>query len=298
MSWYIIFLNKKMKTVFIATDFSVAAENATKYGIAMASDLGLKIVLFNAYQVPLSIPESFTIVRPEEVKSTAEGCLKEAAMAYKKSSLQPIEILAVEGYPTDSIVRNAKKYDDSIIITGMKGEGTTIRKVFGSTVLSLVRKSKMPMLVVPEKAEYKPVKNMALAAEVDPKLNLSCINPLVQICEKFHSKVYVVRVLKTHSDIIDELIYRSERVSKKLAQFNLEYKFPRADNVTFALEEFIATHNIDMLGVIPQHHNILERVFIKSETKELAFYTRVPMLLMPEMKIGETVEENRMEEKV
>lgn len=287
-----------MKTVFIATDFSVASENATKYGISMASDLGLKIVLFNAYQVPLSIPESFTIVRPEEVKSTAEGYLKEAAMAYKKSSLQPIEILAVEGYPTDSIVRNAKKYDDAIIITGMKGEGTTIRKIFGSTVLSLVRKSKMPMMVVPEKAEYKPVKNMALAAEVDPKLNLSCINPLVQICEKFHSKVYVVRVLKTHSDILDELIYRSERVSKKLAQFNVEYKFPRADNVTFALEEFIATHNIDMLGVIPQHHNILERVFIKSETKELAFYTRVPMLLMPELKIGEAVEENRMEEKV
>jgi nucleotide-binding universal stress UspA family protein len=287
-----------MKTVFIATDFSVASENATKYGIEMASDLGLKIVLFNAYQVPLSIPESFTIVRPEEVKSTAEGYLKEAAMAYKKSSLQPIEILAVEGYPTDSIVRNAKKYDDAIIITGMKGEGTTIRKIFGSTVFSLVRKSKMPMMVVPEKAEYKPIINMALAAEVDPKLNLSCINPLVQICEKFHSKVYVVRVLKTHSDIIDELIYRSERVSKKLAQFNVEYKFPRADNVTFALEEFIATHNIDMLGVIPQHHNILERVFIKSETKELAFYTRVPMLLLPELKIGEAVEENRMEEKV
>lgn len=287
-----------MKTVFIVTDFSVASENATKYGIEMASDLGLKIVLFNAYQVPLSIPESFTIVRPEEVKSTAEGYLKEAAMAYKKSSLQPIEILAVEGYPTDSIVRNAEKYDDAIIITGMKGEGTTIRKIFGSTVLSLVRKSKIPMMVVPEKAEYKPVKNMALAAEVDPKLNLSCINPLVQICEKFHSKAYVVRVLKTHSDIIDELIYRSERVSKKLSQFNVEYKFPRSVNVTFALEEFIATHNIDMLGVIPQHHNILERVFIKSETKELAFYTRVPMLLMPEMKIGETVEENRMEEKV
>jgi hypothetical protein len=38
--------NKKMKTVFIATDFSVASENATKYGIEMASDLGLKIVLF------------------------------------------------------------------------------------------------------------------------------------------------------------------------------------------------------------------------------------------------------------
>jgi hypothetical protein len=68
--------------------------------------------------------------------------------------------------------------------------------------------------------------------------------------------------------------------------------------VTFALEEFISTHQIDMLGVIPQHHNLLERVFIKSETKELAFYTRVPMLLMPELKIGQVVEENQMKEKV
>jgi len=287
-----------MKTVFIATDISVAAENATKYGVEMASALGLKIVLFNAYQVPLSIPESFTIVRPEEVKNTAENYLKEAAMAYKKSSLQPIEILAVEGYPTDSIVRHAQKYDDAVIVTGMKGEGTTIRKIFGSTVLSLVRKSKMPMLVVPEKADYKPIQNIALAAEVDPKLNLSCINPLMQICEKFKPKVYVVRVLKTHSDVIDELIYRSERLSKKLENFKLEYKFPMTDNVTFALEEFIATHNVDMLGVIPQHHNLLERVFIKSETKELAFYTRIPMLLMPELKIGQAVEEIQMKEKV
>jgi len=287
-----------MKTVFIATDFSVAAENATKYGVEMASALGLKIVLFNAYQVPLSIPESFTIVRPEEVKNTAENYLKEAAMAYKKSSLQPIEILAVEGYPTDSIVRHAQKYEDAVIVTGMKGEGTTMRKIFGSTVLSLVRKSKMPMLVVPEKADYKPIQNIALAAEVDPKLNLSCINPLMQICEKFKPKVYVVRVLKTHSDVIDELIYRSERLSKKLENFKLEYKFPRTDNVTFALEEFIATHNVDMLGVIPQHHNLLERVFIKSETKELAFYTRIPMLLMPELKIGQAVEKIQMEEKL
>jgi hypothetical protein len=154
------------------------------------------------------------------------------------------------------------------------------------------------MLVVPEKSEYKPIQNIALAAEVDPKLNLSCINPLMQICEKFKPKVYVVRVLKTHSDVIDELIYRSERLSKKLEHFKLEYKFPRADNVTFALEEFISTHQIDMLGVIPQHHNLLERVFIKSETKELAFYTRVPMLLMPELKIGQVVEENQMKEKV
>ena len=61
-----------MKTVFIATDFSAASHNASKYGVEMASVLGANIVLFNAYTIPLSIPESFVIVRPEEVKKSAE----------------------------------------------------------------------------------------------------------------------------------------------------------------------------------------------------------------------------------
>jgi len=30
----------------------------------------------------------------------------------------------------------------------------------------------------------------------------------------------------------------------------------------------------------------------------LAFYTRIPMLLMPELKIGQAVEENRMQERI
>ena len=52
-----------MKTVFIATNFSDASYNASKYGVEMASVLDANIVLFDFYTIPLSIPESFVIVR-------------------------------------------------------------------------------------------------------------------------------------------------------------------------------------------------------------------------------------------
>ena len=117
-----------MKTVFIATDFSEASHNASMYGIELASSIGAKIVLFHAYTIPLSIPESYVIVRPEEVKKTAEDYLLDEVLKLRKSNMQSIDILAVEGNPVDMIINQVKKYDEPLVVVGMKGEGKNLKK--------------------------------------------------------------------------------------------------------------------------------------------------------------------------
>ena len=79
-----------MKIIFIVTDFSSASHNASKYGVELASALGAKIVLFHAYTIPLSIPESYVVVNPEDVRKTAEDYLLEEVMCLRKSTVQPI----------------------------------------------------------------------------------------------------------------------------------------------------------------------------------------------------------------
>ena len=143
-----------MKTIFIVTDFSQASHVASKYGVELASAMGARIVLFHAYTIPLSIPESYVIVSPEEVKKSSEDYLLDEAVKLRKSSFQPIEILAVEGPTVDAIISTSKKYENCIIVVGMKGEGKGVRKFFGSTTSALARKSYVPMLIVPESANY------------------------------------------------------------------------------------------------------------------------------------------------
>jgi hypothetical protein len=45
-----------MKAILIATDFSTASRNESLYGLKLAKALQAKIILFNAYNVPLPAP--------------------------------------------------------------------------------------------------------------------------------------------------------------------------------------------------------------------------------------------------
>lgn len=112
-----------MKTIFVATDFSAASHNAAKYAVEMANALQARILLFNAYQVPLSIPESYVLVTPSEVKTAAEAYLLDEVVSLRKKSMYTIEILAAEGNATDAILHQAEKYTDCLLVVGMKGDG-------------------------------------------------------------------------------------------------------------------------------------------------------------------------------
>lgn len=271
-----------MKTIFIVTDFSSASHNASKYGVELASALGAKIVLFHAYTIPLSIPESYVIVSPEDVRKTAEDYLLEEVMSLRKSTVQPIEIIAEEGPAIDSIMKHAIQFENCLIVAGMKGEGGVIKRTFGSTISGLARKSTQPMVVVPEVATFKSIERIAIATEMDVRSDLSAFEWVKVIGGVFKSKVYIIRVLKSKSSIVEELSHRSHRLFNLLKPLDIEYKFPRNEDVTIALQDFSIDNNVDMIAVVPHHHTIMERIFIKSETRQLIFHTHVPLLILPE----------------
>ncbi len=45
-----------MKKIFIATDFSTASRNASRYAIEMAKEINAEVYLFNSYKVPNPAP--------------------------------------------------------------------------------------------------------------------------------------------------------------------------------------------------------------------------------------------------
>jgi len=271
-----------MKTIFIVTDFSSASHNASKYGVELASALGAKIVLFHAYTIPLSIPESYVIVSPEDVRKTAEDYLLEEVMSLRKSTVQSIEIIAEEGPATDSIIKHAMQFANCFIVAGMKGEGGVIKRTFGSTVSGLARKLTQPMIVVPEAATFKSIERLAIATEMDVYTDMHAFEWIKEIGGAFKSKVYIIRVLKSNTSIVEELSHRSHRLFNLLKPLEIEYKFPRNEDVTIALQDFSLDNNVDLIAVVPHHHTIMERIFIKSETRQLIFHTHIPLLILPE----------------
>src|SRR6476619_2434958 len=129
-----------MTTILIATDFSNASRNAALYGVELAKALDAKIILFNAYEIPQPAPGlGVSVSRYDIMMQTDTRLLKESDFLDPKREL--IEIMCDEGVAKDAIINTAKEKNADYIIAGMKGSGKTLKKIFGSTATSLIKKS-------------------------------------------------------------------------------------------------------------------------------------------------------------
>ncbi len=98
-----------------------------------------------------------------------------------------------QGSPTSIIRQFAKSKHADLIVMGMKGRGES-NSIFGSTTTMVMRKSKVPVLVIPEKNSFKPVYNITFASEFD--IEEEDYSILKELAEKYNSSIQVVNVQK------------------------------------------------------------------------------------------------------
>lgn len=276
-----------MKTILVATDFSEAARSALWYATELARSFNARIILFSAYQmIPGPIADSMTIVSPAEMKELTQRQLDTEILALDTSNTLSIQTCYEESMPVDGILHAAKEEQADLIVVGMKSSNKALRKIIGSTVTSLATVTTIPLVVVPEGTKYTQPLTIALASDLAPETDTQTIEALREIGNRFQSKLFIVRVIKDKSQQVYEILNRPARLSKVIRSLDPAYEYPEKKNIPEALDEFINTHHIDMLAMVPHKHSLLERWFVKSTTRSMIFKTRIPLLILPEVKIA------------
>ena len=274
-----------MKTIFIAVDFSTTSYNAVRYGIELAKLLNAKLVLFHVFHTAVSIPEAYAVVSSDELKSTAESELKKMYHELKGDASLKMDTLAVEGNVAKMILTYAEKYDECLIVCGLRKSGQMIQKLFGNTITELMNLSQIPIMVIPESLEFKKINTMVFATDLSLETDIHSLSPLLTIGEINHSTLTVLRVMSTDLSVIEEINYRSERLSRYLQLLTPKFEFIKSDEIARSIDQFVDEHDVDLLSLMPRHHSFFEKIFISSEARKLLFITDVPLLLLPEFKI-------------
>lgn len=270
-----------MKTILIATDFSNASRNASIYGVQLAKALNATIILFSAYKVPSPASGLGVSVSGYDIMMQTDKRLLEEAN-YLDPKLDIIEVLCDEGLPDDAIISIANEKKVDFIITGMKGSGKNVRKIFGSTATELARKTNIPVIIIPEDARYCTPKIMLYASDIMLDTSIQPIDQIKSITEFFNSKLYVVRVVQDEYSEKFEAVNTLKKLRKDLEILDTEFQFPVDADIRHALNDFIKIHHVDMLLMMPHKHEWSERIFRKSKTKDMIFHTKIPLLILPE----------------
>lgn len=263
-----------MKTIVLATDFSASADNAMMYAGRLANNIGASLLLLHVYQVPVGMNDMpLLVVSTDELKSNADAGLQKAKeLLLATFSSVDVQMESRLGDVVDELKDICKKVNPLLIVVGKHGASGVQQILFGSTSLSIIRNINHPVIVVPDRARDFQIQNAALAIDADVD------NTFVQRIKS------LVRDLKIHLHLVHVRPEKSAYLqpSNLVSELNSRCSNVYDHEFVHGIESYIKENKIDLLIILPHKHNIVERLFVKTHTKELLRKISIPIMCIGE----------------
>ncbi|MCU0388242.1 MAG: universal stress protein [Chitinophagaceae bacterium] len=278
-----------MKNILVPVDFSSTAKNSAMYAAALARELGAeKIILYNAYSMPLATEMSWAVLQTEELQKASEEGLK----AYK-GELEVVcgEGLSVEtlsdfGFLAERIDTIAHDVKADLIVMGITGGGKLEEVLMGSNTTHVVHHTTVPVLIVPADAKWKDVEVVGWACDYKDVMKTTPAMAISKVVEELKAKLVVMHNNPDPKAFDPDLFHNNVMVAEMLKKTRPEFDMVSYDNFLEAVQDFVERQKVDMLLVIPKKVGWFESLFRRSHTKMLAFHSHIPLLCLRALSPG------------
>lgn len=277
-----------MQIVLVPVDFSETATNAAKYAIELGKQIqAKKVILYHSYELPvmsdggLAVP---LLVGVEDVKKTSTEALEKLLATLKEDvEYVPFEIELYNSYGgvVKGITDAVKEKNASLIVMGITGGNALEQTLIGSNTIDVSKETTTPLIIVPAKATYKPIRNTVLACSLNNIYDNMPIDAITNFVNDTKSNFQVLHV-ETKENMADYsgTNFESMALNTLFAEHLPKYHFVHNSSFIEGVNEYTEKNLIDIVIVVPQKHGLFESIFTKSHTKQLAFHSHVPIMVV------------------
>lgn len=271
-----------MKTIIVPTDFSETAENALNYAIEMAKLMDAKIILLHVCETRKS-KGSVKYLSAEEIEGKHAKALHLLERHIKNTGpMINFEICVQSKLIVKNIVEVAVEKNAELVIFGISESGDFDESIVGSNTLKAISNLVTPVLMVPAKAKFKMPAKIVFAADYLELKNDRPLTALLNFVTFFNSNLFIMNVKGKDEKTSSKKIAAFINVRKVLRKVNHSFHHTVDENVVNGINEFVREIDAEIVAMIPHKHNIIYRIFNFSKTKNMTFYSHVPLLALPE----------------
>ena len=274
-----------MKTIVVPTDFSAISNNAIDYAVDLAKVTGCSILLFHAYQVPVSMTDvPIVLLSVEDLQKANESKMDEVKASLKERAGDSIKIYTETklGDTVDELEDICDKIKPFAVVMGTKGATGMERVLFGSTTLTTIRHLSWRVIVVPPGKKYSTIKKIGFACDFREVVNTTPIHFIKDFVKEFNAELHVLNVDYKNSHFKPGTPQESILLHTMLEDLNPKYDFIEDANIELGIEKFAEKHDLDLVITIPKKHKLLDGLFRKSHTKDLIFHSHLPIMCVHE----------------
>lgn len=277
-----------MKTIIVPTDFSPVALNALNYALDMATSINAEIILLNTYQAPVAYSDApvspVTTISIDDIRKASQERLEDLQQEVARITGGRMRVYteAKLGNTVDVLEEICSAVRPFAVVMGSHGSTGIERLIMGSTTLSVIRHLRFPVIVVPPGTSYKEIRKMGLACDFKDVAETIPAGYIKNIVHEFNAELHVLNINKDGENYDDDAPPESAFLDSLFGNIKPNYYFLKRDDVVDGINEFSETHNLDVVIVIPKKHNLLERIFHKSSSKELVTTAHIPIVSIHE----------------
>lgn len=182
--------------------------------------------------------------------------------------------------PKSFIPKYATDNDFDFIVMGSKGLTALKNLTVGSVTNTIIKKSNLPVLVIPEDSKYQPIERVVIGVDNDLTHLAKDIEPVYQILPSPDDiDLHLVHVAQK-GDLMDQY---NLKPTADLKGFKTVYKtIEFDDSIAESLMEYCDDEHAQLLIMIHEQRNWLQRIFHKNLSKEGLFELEIPFLILQE----------------
>lgn len=272
-----------MKTILVPTDFSENAFVAAEYACSLANKSNHKVQLLHVYIALYSgygeEGNSVKQIRWAETDS-AEAMKSLVENLSRQFPDVDIEGECIKGFMIEVVTDKLKKGESSLVVMGTKGVTNIAESLLGSTTYEVIKKSPVPVLVVPiDTPDFSFRHTGFFTAYDDHELDaLLAFEQAVNL----RPHLSMLHFYKADEKAPNKELERWQRkVEEAYPDWGVSCKAVAVEKVDVnAVMQAAQSEGLDLLVFVRPHKSFFQKIFEPSLTKAIANYPVIPSLFI------------------
>ena len=201
----------------LLTDFSPLSKVAMKFALKMAAPLNAEFTILNIIRVEgiprasfslKHIEKALTKISEEEGEALMNELRKEVKGDYK------LQFKAIRAHTvTEMVSRYLAKNPTNMVVMGSRGASALKKVRMGGTAVSVIDDSQVPVLAIPEFAQYKNLQHIVYASDL--KNAQKELDTVIEFAKIYGSHVHMIHVAPTVDKKVEALKNTVEELIRK-----------------------------------------------------------------------------------
>lgn len=278
-----------MKKILLPTDFSDNAWNAICYALEFFSNEKCEFQILHTYTPTfyridyLLGGPSFSAIPDAGVDTAQKGLdktLVDIHLNYKNPK-HKFKVFSAFNTLTNEVSEHTQTKNIDFIVMGTQG-ATGAKEIFlGTHTVHVLRKSQVPVLVVPVGSLFQELKTIAFATDYETPFKNQDLYPLKYV-RRLHKAILTIINIKEENDLTDNQITNRASLMAYFRDQNPILKQVKDKLMPNAILEYIHEHQIELLAMMNRKHSFLNRLMIKPNVESIGYHTKVPFLVIPD----------------